>query len=226
MIFNLRCKLKISDTAGFAVKNSIPLSEAGTGPKVFGVVLAGGRSIRMGEDKSQLVVDGIPLWERQARLLRAAAVQEVLVSGSLGGPWAGSGFRALEDVSPGIGPAAGIFSAIKGLQADFVVFLAVDMPLMDSGFLKELLEQAVGRGMGVVPRVNGRWEPLAAVYTRSVLPLLRERIRSEKFGLQEFVDEAVRGGFLFGLECSGEHAGDRFLNLNTQDEWRSYLRRK
>jgi molybdopterin-guanine dinucleotide biosynthesis protein A len=97
---------------------------------------------------------------------------------------------------------------------------------MDPGFLASLLQQAISQGVGVVPRVNGRWEPLAAVYTRSVLPLLKERIRLEKFSLQEFVDEAVSLGFLAGLQCSGENAGDRFLNLNTQDEWRSYIRRK
>jgi molybdopterin-guanine dinucleotide biosynthesis protein A len=97
---------------------------------------------------------------------------------------------------------------------------------MDSGFLSSLLREAIRQGVGVVPRVDGRWEPLAAVYTRSVLPLLKERIRLEKFGLREFVDEAVSFGFLAGLQCSGEDAGDRFLNLNTRDDWRSYIQRK
>ena len=221
----------MSDTPPFAVRNSNPISERGiseleNGPKVFGVVLAGGRSTRMGEDKSRLVVEGMPLWKRQASLLREADVQEVLVSGSMSGPWAGSGFRVVPDDLPGIGPVAGIFSALRELPADFFVVVAVDMPRMDSGFLASLLQQAICQGVGVVPRVNGRWEPLAAVYTRSVLPLLKERIRLEKFGLQEFVDEAVSFGFLAGLQCSGENAGDRFLNLNTQDEWQKYMRRK
>jgi molybdopterin-guanine dinucleotide biosynthesis protein A len=180
----------------------------------------------MGADKSRLVVEGIPLWERQVRLLNEAAVQEVLVSGSMSGPWAGSGLRVVEDHKPGIGPAAGIFSALTGLEADFVVVLAVDMPRMDPGFLAMLLQQATNQGAGVVPRVNGRWEPLAAVYTQSVLPLLRERIRLQKFSLQEFVDEAVSAGILVGLECTYEEMGERFLNLNTPDEWQTYLRIK
>jgi molybdopterin-guanine dinucleotide biosynthesis protein A len=226
VIFDLRCKLKISETMHLAVKNSDPISDMGNGPKVFGVVLAGGRSTRMGEDKARLVVEGVPLWERQARLLKGADVPAVIVSGSTSGPWAGSGFRVVQDDLPGIGPAAGIFSALRELPADFIIVVAVDMPRMDPGFLASLLQQAISQGVGVVPRVNGRWEPLAAVYTRSVLPLLKERIRLEKFSLQEFVDEAVSLGFLAGLQCSGENAGDRFLNLNTQDEWRSYIRRK
>ena len=208
------------------MKNSIPLSERGNGLKVFGVVLAGGRSTRMSEDKSRLIVDGIPLWERQVRLLKDTPVQRVLVSGSASGPWSESRIAAVEDASPGIGPVAGIFSALKELQADFVLVVAVDMPHMDSCFLTVLLEHAMRQGVGIVPRVNGRWEPLAAVYTRAVLPLLKERIRLERFSLQEFIDEAVRGGFLTGLECSPEHAVGRFLNLNTREDWQSYLRRK
>lgn len=224
----------MSDTPPLAVKNSNPNSERGishlanlaNGPKVFGVVLAGGRSTRMGEDKSRLVVKGVPLWERQASLLKEVAVQEVLVSGSMSGPWAGSSLRVVQDDLPRIGPVAGIFSALRELPADFIVVVAVDMPCMDSGFLSSLLREAIRQGVGVVPRVDGRWEPLAAVYTRSVLPLLKERIRLEKFGLREFVDEAVSFGFLAGLQCSGEDTGDRFLNLNTQDDWRSYIQRK
>ena len=221
----------MSDTPPLAVKNSNPNSERGishlanlaNGPKVFGVVLAGGRSTRMGEDKSRLVVKGVPLWERQASLLKEVAVQEVLVSGNMRGPWAGSGFRVLEDDLPRTGPMAGIFSALRELPADFIVVVAVDMPCMDAGFLSSLLRQAIRQKVGVVPSVDGRWEPLAAVYTRSVLPLLNERIRLGRFGLGEFIDEAVRFGFLAGFQCSGEMAGDRFLNLNTQDDWRSYV---
>lgn len=226
MIFDLRCKLKISDTPRLAVKNRDPISERGNGPKVFGVVLAGGRSTRMGEDKARLVVEGVPLWKRQARLLKEADVQAVVVSGSISGPWAESGLRVVQDDLPGIGPVAGIFSALRELLADFIVVVGVDMPRMDAGFLAALLQQAIRQGVGVVPRVTGRWEPLAAVYTRSVLPLLEERIRLEKFSLQEFIDEAVSFGFLAGFQCSGENAGDRFLNLNTQDDLRRYIRRK
>ena len=223
VLFIRSCKLKMHLSERFTVKNNRRLNHQENVPAISGVVLAGGRSTRMGTDKSKLEVEGIQLWERQTRLLEAVGAGEVVVSGSVVGPWAGSRYRAMEDVLSNVGPVAGIFTAIKCLRADFIVVLAVDMPGMDSIFLTRLLDVARKRGVGVVPRMNDCWEPLAAVYTPALLPLLEERIDARKFELQGFIDEGVKRGFLVAVECPMSEAESRFLNTNTWDEWQNYL---
>ncbi len=176
----------------------------------------------MGQDKSGLIVDGRQLWERQALLLEAAGADTVVVSGNKDGPWAGSLYRAVGDVHERVGPMGGIFSVMQELKPDRMVALAVDMPRMEADFLGRLMDRALECGVGVVPRVNGFWEPLAAVYSRCMMPLLREHIEASNFELQKLVDEGVKRGLLVGLECPDEHAKSCFLNVNTLGDWRNY----
>ena len=176
----------------------------------------------MGKDKSGLVVDGRQLWERQALVLEAAGADTVVVSGKKEGPWAGSLYRAVEDVYERAGPMGGILSVMQELKPDRIVALAVDMPRMEAGFLCRLMDRALECGVGVVPRVNGLWEPLAAVYTQCLMPLLREHIEASNFKLQKVIDEGVKRGLLVGLECPEEHVKSCFLNVNTLDDLRNY----
>ncbi len=207
----------------FNVKNFYSWSGKRDRFSFLGVVLAGGLSTRMGEDKSRLIVEGRQLWERQALLLEAIGADAVVVSGPEEGPWAGSRYRAVADDQEKVGPMGGIFSVMQELRPDRVLVLAVDMPQMEAGFLLRLLDRASECGVGVVPRVNGFWEPLAAVYSQGLMPLLREHIESSNFELQKLVDEGVRRGLVAALECPEERARSCFLNVNTLQDWQEYI---
>lgn len=177
----------------------------------------------MGEDKSGLMVEGRPLWERQALLLEVAGADAVVISGQKDGPWAGSRYRVVADVHESVGPIGGIFSVMQELRPDRIMALAVDMPRIEAEFLFRLLERSSECGVGVVPRVNGFWEPLAAVYPQGLMPLLREYIESSNFELQKLVDEGAKRGLLVGLECPEEQAKSCFLNVNTRGDWQKYI---
>lgn len=179
----------------------------------------------MGEDKSGLMVDGLQLWERQALLLKAAGAADVVISGHKDGPWTARGYRSVIDVFERAGPIGGIFSVMQELRAERIVVLAVDMPKMQSDFLVRLLDRASECGVGVVPRLNGYWEPLAAVYSQHLMPLLREHIESSNFELQRLVKSGVDRGVLVALECPENYARSYFLNVNTPVEWQNYIRK-
>jgi molybdopterin-guanine dinucleotide biosynthesis protein A len=99
----------------------------------IGVVLAGGRSTRMGRDKALLDWHGRPLLERQLDALRASGVDDVRVSGDR------PDYRGIADARPGLGPLAGL-AAVAGAttgETDLVV-IAVDMPLLQAAPLRRL----------------------------------------------------------------------------------------
>jgi molybdopterin-guanine dinucleotide biosynthesis protein A len=109
----------------------------------IGVVLAGGRSSRMGRDKALLDWHGRPLLERQLDALRAAGVDESRASGER------PAYRGVADAQPGLGPLgglAGIAEAVAG-EADLLV-IPVDMPLLGAALLRRLrTEQPEARGL-------------------------------------------------------------------------------
>ncbi|USE37910.1 molybdenum cofactor guanylyltransferase [Endozoicomonas sp. SCSIO W0465] len=105
---------------------------------LYGLVLAGGRSSRMGQDKSRMSWFGKPLYQHMASLLTQAGIDQVLISGS--------GFSindsVIEDVVPGRGPVSGIHSALKRLHnGDRLLVIPVDMPLIPADAIRILGDQ-------------------------------------------------------------------------------------
>lgn len=157
------------------------------------VLLAGGKSRRMGRDKALLPLpDGRLLWQRQLSVLEELGPTERYISG-----FARPGFppeaRVLADTWPDAGPLGGIAAALTVMHTPLLVVLAIDLPAMTAGFLRRLLAQAERDGKGVVPRhagAAGYYEPLAAVYPRECLPLATERLAGGQLRMQEFVRAA------------------------------------
>lgn len=136
--------------------------------RTAGLVLAGGRSRRMGRDKAALSVGGEPLLERQLRLLGEAGVAELWVSlataDTLPEPgWPGDAVQVVRDRVPDAGPLEGLEQVLDRTSAARLLVLAVDLPALDAGFLRRMLLRC-GNGKGVVPVTSRGHEPLCAVY--------------------------------------------------------------
>ena len=117
------------------------------------VLLAGGKSSRMGRDKSALLVNGKPLWQHQLATLRATQPAEIFISGKSDGPYAGCGVEILADEFPDCGPLGGIATALRRCTSEFLLVLAVDMPAMTAEFLRALLEESQRTAKGIIPAV-------------------------------------------------------------------------
>lgn len=98
-----------------------------------GVVLAGGRSSRMGRDKARLIVEGRTLLDRAIDLLRAAGATAVLVSGDR------PEHHGIVDRVPGAGPVGGIASVLSHVADDAIVALPVDLPALDVESVRQLV---------------------------------------------------------------------------------------
>lgn len=141
-----------------------------------GLVLAGGASRRMGTDKALIEVGGETLAARAVRTLRALC-SEVLVASGDGVRLPGVGDRQVADVLPGAGPLAGVVAGLDAAAHDLVAVTAVDLPYASSAVLR-LLACAGSGEPAVVPRVDGRLQPLHAVYARSAAGPLRAFLES------------------------------------------------
>ena len=120
----------------------------------------------MGSDKATLVYEGETLLKRIFDVAGQACGRVVICG-------ARARYRefgdVVEDMEPGRGPLSGIHAALHATQSAWNLILSVDMPLMDSEFLRWLLEQAAaGEQMITVPCAQGQLQPLCAVYRRQV----------------------------------------------------------
>ncbi len=135
------------------------------------IIMAGGKSRRMGSDKVRLKIDGLPLVERLYQMLYPF-FDEVLISGQ-SGDVSVRGLREVEDIQPGLGPLMGIYSALLASRTRVNFVMACDIPEISSDVLWELLSNS-GEHQIILSSVKaGFAEPLLGVYNRDVYPVIK-----------------------------------------------------
>lgn len=179
-------------------------------------VLAGGRSVRMGRDKA-LLPAGTGRWvDRQLELLRALAPHELLLSVRAGVDYGCAGVRLVEDAVTGAGPLAGIEAVLAATTASHVLVVAVDLPQLGESLLCELLAQ-VEPGRGAVVWSDRGWEPMTAIYPREALASARERLRTRRLALRDWVEDLHATGLIRRVVVSPDWQ-PQLRNVNTPEE--------
>ena len=186
--------------------------------EVSGIVLAGGMSRRLGRDKAQEPVGGVPLLQRVLQRLGEVTQRQVVVvntpqrAASLDLP---PGAEAVVDRYPGAGPLGGIFTGLSACGAPWGLVTACDMPFLNVDLLRHLLALRPGHD-AVVPVLEGRPEPTHALYSAACLSAIEGRLRRGHFKIAGFFDD-VRVRFVpqEEIERWDPHRLS-FFNVNTQ----------
>lgn len=190
------------------------VSSVAAGAPVAGFVLAGGKSSRMGRDKTLLELDGETLVERALRKLRGVCAEVAIAGGGEGLERFG---RVVPDLTPGQGPLGGIVAALEQSNYEWNLFVGVDMPFVPEAALRALLAAAGGAEMVVLAQADGYVQPLCGIYSRRALPVLRGELAAGRLKVKDAV--AATGAISY-LQV-GEEAW--FRNLNTPEEFRVAL---
>jgi molybdopterin-guanine dinucleotide biosynthesis protein A len=152
-----------------------------------GFVLAGGRSSRMGRDKALLQLGGRSMLEIALDKLRALPLP---VPPRVAGARPDAG--AIADLHPACGPLSGIEAALSASSRPLNVFLPLDMPLLPAKFLVWMLRRAQITGaMVTLSRINGRPQPLCAVYHRELLGPITRSLLAGDYKVMRVVCAAV-----------------------------------
>ncbi|HEY0794654.1 MAG TPA: molybdenum cofactor guanylyltransferase [Acidisarcina sp.] len=162
-----------------------------------GWVLAGGRSTRMGTDKTLLSYEGRPLIEIAVGKLQSLALLPRIV-----------GRRSdlarfapvVEDLRPGCGPLGGIEAALTVSDSDLNVFIPVDLPLLPSFIVQWMVARAeLTRAEATIPLLQGRPQPLCCVLRRALLPSISSALDEGKFKVMPALTESG-GADCFNVE--------------------------
>ncbi|HWO71974.1 MAG TPA: molybdenum cofactor guanylyltransferase [Dehalococcoidia bacterium] len=182
------------------------------------IVLAGGRSTRLGRDKASEVLLGRTLLQRVLDRLDGL-VDEWLIVKAVGQrlppvvttPAA----KVIEDAYPGSGPLGGLYSGLAAMRAPFAIAVACDMPLLQPRLIAELLRLAPGHG-AVVPLHDGLPEPLCAVYSRDCAAIIRAHLEAGRLKLTGFLDEIDTLYVKPDVWREFDPEGLSFLNVNRE----------
>ncbi|MBC7369161.1 MAG: molybdenum cofactor guanylyltransferase [Undibacterium sp.] len=157
------------------------------------LLLAAGRSRRMGSDKALLTTaDGRTWWEQQCAVLTQAGAAEIFISARPEQTWVPATMTVVRDAEEGGGPLAGIVAALERAAHGHVAVLAVDLPAMRAEWFARLLAQCAP-GVGAVGKNGNNFEPLAAIYPREILPAARGALARGEGSLQRLIAaEAAR----------------------------------
>ena len=173
-----------------------------------GVILAGGKSLRMGRNKAELRLGGLTMTELQTEKLRRLGITDILLSGKIR-PLPGT--RAVPDIYPGRGPLSGIHACLKAALNPVCLVLSVDVPLFPAKALEELI--AAHEGGATVLGFAGEIEPLIAVYDSALAAPAEELILADRRSVRNLLNRAGMKVFPF---TGGAEA---LLNCNTPEEF-------
>ena len=155
------------------------------------VILAGGESSRMGQDKAWLEIGGQSLLARAVSTARDSGIEEVLISGRVGADYSALRCPVVFDRELGCGPLSGIERAFEVASAPLLLVLAVDLPNMTAALLRKLAGRCDPL-TGAVPKLSGQLEPLAAIYPKRCRLLALDCLRKCRRAARDFADACLR----------------------------------
>jgi molybdopterin-guanine dinucleotide biosynthesis protein A len=187
--------------------------------EVTGIILAGGKNLRLGRNKALEKIGGVTVIERVVSRLTPIVSQLIIVTADgknhlIHIPSAK--FKA--DVYPGKGPLGGIYSGLSASRTEKNIAVACDMPFLSTTLLKHMLELAPGFDAVVPKNKSSLFEPLHAIYSRTCLPVIKSHLDAGQLSIRAFLAE-VRVRYIEEVECR-QYDPDllSFFNINRQSD--------
>ncbi len=179
-------------------------------------IQAGGKSSRMGTDKSFVPFLGRPMIEVVRAAVEGLGDELILITNNPE-PYAYLGLPMVADLYPDTGPLGGIYTALHYASHPHTLMVACDMPWLN----RPLLEYIAGlreEADIVVPRWEKFPEPLHAVYSKACLEPIREKLDAQMYKITAFYGR-VRLRFVGREEIERfDPDGRSFINVNTPDD--------
>ena len=182
------------------------------------IVLAGGKSLRLGQNKALEIIGNKSLLERAVAQLGSFHSDIIIVAAAkqslpqlIGYPRV----RNMVDVYPGKGPLGGIYTGLAASDSFYNLVVACDMPFLNLALLDYMIQLSADFDL-VIPRLGDMVEPLHAVYSKNCLAPIEQLLRQGSLGIRE-IFALVKVRYVEADEIDRfdpEHLS--FFNINTK----------
>lgn len=151
------------------------------------VILAGGKSSRMGQDKTQLVFRGQTLLASAIERF-SAVFDHVYLSVGSSEKYPEIKIPRVIDAFPGCGPMAGLHAALSATIDEGVFIAAADLPFSSPAAALKMIELCGSCASAVISRQNGKLEPAFAYYKKALLPTLEAALKSGNYKMMQLFE--------------------------------------
>jgi len=184
--------------------------------RITGVILSGGKSIRMGENKPFIEIEGMPIISRIHTLFKGL-FEEVIIVTNQKELYKMFDAKIYSDIFPSCGVAGGLYSGLFFSSFRYSFCVASDMPFLQKSVIEYLIKN-IGDYDVVVPRTIDGLQPLHAVYSKNCLEPIKKIIDNKSYRIIDFYKK-VRTKIIDEAKfISLDPRRESFININTPEE--------
>jgi molybdopterin-guanine dinucleotide biosynthesis protein A len=183
---------------------------------VTGIILAGGKSSRMGKDKALIKYGDETFMSNSLKKLNELFDETIVVADNVG-KYNIKNVKIINDIYTGKGPMGGIHAALKAAGNDWIFVIPCDMPMWEPHLAEEILKHRLDNDI-VVPLFNNRKEPLFALYKKTCIPKIEECLKNNIIKVIELYPLVRTNYFDLGNIYTMEECSKSFLNINTPED--------
>ena len=187
-----------------------------TKSNITGIILSGGKSIRMGENKAFIDIEGIPIINRIHTLFKRL-FQEIIIVTNQKELFSRLDAKIYSDLIPNCGVLAGLYTGLFFSSFSYSFCVACDMPFLNKSLIEYLINKIDDSDV-IVPKTQDGLQPLHAIYSKNCLEPIRRTIEQGKYKIIDFYP-------MVKLKTIREHEFrsfdpmmESFVNVNTPEE--------
>ena len=181
------------------------------------IILAGGKSSRMGTDKGLLLVNNKPIMAYLLETCQQISEEILIVSNT--DDYAQFGYPIVKDTFLNIGPMGGVQAGLSQSKSDVNLVLSCDVPLVSVDLLMAITKTYLPGVKAVFSKHNQTIHPLIGLYHRTILKPIADLIKIQQYRLIHLCN--LESIILLDLSHFPEK---EFLNLNTKDDLANFKR--
>ncbi len=178
------------------------------------IILAGGKSSRMGSDKGLLLLKGRPMIDYLLTIFAVLKIKVIIVANNSG--YERFNVPVFKDVIEGKGPLVGIYTGLLKVKTEKNIIVSCDVPCVSKEMIETLIDNSGDEKITVVA-YKDKIHPLIGIYSKSIAEKILEKIESEQLKVRLLIDEVdskviqLEDYQLVGIE-------NQLMNVNTKED--------
>jgi molybdenum cofactor guanylyltransferase len=181
---------------------------------ISGILLAGGKSSRMGSNKAFLRFKKRYLFEFPLSLLQEYC-DDIIISASLES-FESYNYKLVPDLIPDLGPMGGLYSCLPKIKHDRALILSCDIPFITKDYCEYLISGSEKYEIIVGQNKNGYPEPLAGIYSARVMDKLIAQVENKNYKMSDLISSC--DAQIFSIQKAGFNQ-QIFMNINTKEDF-------
>lgn len=182
--------------------------------KYTAIILAGGKSSRMGSDKGLVLLNGKPMISYIIEILKKMQIPIIIISNNEN--YKQFGLPVFADIIKEKGPLGGIYTGLKNSKTESNIIVSCDVPFLSNRIIELLINKDNGYPISIV-QSNGKIHPLIGLYSKKIVKKLFDTILMEKLKVRSFIEEFPLNTIELDKQEILEYENE-IRNINTQEE--------